>query len=318
MSCDLTPTLVAEYLAGDLSAHRHQAYAKHLAGCEHCQSELADLSVTHAKLANWHNQSVPEWSRTSVATSAQVADVSFTRVSAAARQMDGSTKAKEEPRRPGWRPDVRQWLPLAASLLLAIAALTQARISIDPTGWTLSFGTSTNGSSMIDDRVILERQRGVDMVSGALRQRLNTHQYAGSVRGRYLAGQGIVLEISEPGLLPPDAPLTRPGPDAVREVLALSLAPGETGRMANERSSEQMADVELQMFSALCESGGDLWVLPQDEYVTLVLPTIGQSAGHGAVRERIYRLSGRDVLACQQGSTDGVAALRQRAVSYSY
>lgn len=307
MSCDLTPILVTEYLTGDLSAERRQNYDNHVAGCESCRSELAALSAAHDELAGWHDRLVPEWSRTSVATSAQVADVSFSRMSAAANKTIRSTSGRKSP---GWRPQVWQWLPLAASLLLAVATLAQTRISVDQAGWTLSFGASINRSAMVDDRVILERQRSVDTISAALRQ----HQSVGSVHGRYLPWQGIVLEISEPQPPTPAALLTRPDLDAVRDVYALSLAPGETERAANMRISGQQAERELQLFSVLCDVAGDLWMLPQHEYVSVVLSKTRQGVGTG---DRILRLSGDDLQACQQGRIDAVA-LQQKALGYGY
>lgn len=244
MSCDLTPLLVAEYLAGDLSAAARQVYDEHLLGCAHCSAELSSLNVVHEDLMEWRPQPVPEWSRTSVATSTRLADLSFSRLSI--EQERGATNERASRRR--GLSVIRQWLPLAVSLVLAVA---------------------------------------------------------------------VVMQALAPRLPTAEAPLMRPELSGVQEVYALSLGAGTAAAPVTMSASEQLAAVERQVFSVLCDFAAELRALPPDQHLAVVLPAPELEAGQDAVPHRLYRLSGGDLQLCEEEGADA-NILQQRATRYTY
>jgi|SRR5690554_6417223 len=285
MSCELTATLVVDYLDDGLADDKRQHYDEHLALCAQCREQFASLGAVYNTLQGWQIRSVPEWPRHD-ATTAESARLAFRGsrlrrndemargedgpglVGPRFRGNDGGTRRDREVGGRSHagarfrRRSVLQWLPLAASLLLAVAVVTQTRIDVDDTGWALTFGAPATQPS----------------------------QSTGSA-------------------------VTRPDPDSVREVYALSLDAGEPPLSAVAQPNRQ-TDFESQVFAAMCDSA-NLLQLPQDGYVTLVIMAPDEASSRGARGERMHRLSRNDLQACQRGDINA-ATLQQRAVDYSY
>ncbi len=127
MSCPHTPEIIADHCDPDVSAEVLQRHRMHLDTCGVCQQELTYLRSVPGELLRWQSIPVPDWDRSGMIKS------TITR--------------KTLPIRSYHWPAIRQWLPLAASLVLAVAVMTQTRLSIGPQGWSLSFGVQSAGLS---------------------------------------------------------------------------------------------------------------------------------------------------------------------------
>lgn len=125
MSCPNTPEIVADHCDSHASAEVLKRHEPHLASCRICQQELISLRKVSAELSRWQPLSVPDWDR-----------VSITRATAVRKSLPHRTLK--------W-PTIRRWLPLAASLLLGVAVLAQTSLTVSPQGWSLSFGSQTQG-----------------------------------------------------------------------------------------------------------------------------------------------------------------------------
>ena len=140
MSCQLTPVLVADYLDDRLSAQQRKTHAAHLANCSFCRAELVALEAVQQQLEGWHDQPAPEWPRAAVATSAHVAEQSVRRL--ASTDTAAVPTAGRSQRMGSSRQQLIRWLPVAASLLLAVAIITQTTLGLNEHGWSISFGRS--------------------------------------------------------------------------------------------------------------------------------------------------------------------------------
>jgi len=162
MSCQQTPEIVADHLDIRLSPQARQAVEQHLAGCADCRAEVALLSPVQEMLSTWRDEAVPAWDH------------------GQARAQTHMTQGHRHslPRRHGrlsWQ-NVGRWIPLAASLLLSVAVLTQTRLQVSDQGWQISFGGSANDASLqqldayIAAQASLQQQQNQQMLESALQQ----------------------------------------------------------------------------------------------------------------------------------------------------
>ncbi|MES3007482.1 MAG: zf-HC2 domain-containing protein [Pseudomonadota bacterium] len=130
MTCKQTTALVVEYLESDLSAAQRSILEHHLRDCVHCRQELASVQQTQASLRSWQEEPVPQWNRIPAS-------------------LQPTEKRHRSPTLFGW-----QWVPLAASFLLALAVLLNVQISTTPDGIVVAFGgaagVSEAGVSEVD------------------------------------------------------------------------------------------------------------------------------------------------------------------------
>lgn len=158
MSCHRTPEIVADHFDSLLSSPGRQAVQRHLASCPQCRAEIALLTPVQDKLLSWQPASVPEWVR-------------------------GQGPATQLQRHPlhkrrssfSWRHAGR-WLPLAASLVLAVAVLTQTRLDVSEQGWHLSFGDASVAAQQrqleayMEELAVIQQQQNQQMLDAALQQ----------------------------------------------------------------------------------------------------------------------------------------------------
>ncbi len=123
MSCPNTPELIADYCDPMVSAESLQRHRLHLEGCPSCQQELGRLRPVPARLLRWQNLAMPDWDRSSM--------------------IRPVPNRKSIPSRVRTIPLLARWLPLAASVVLTIAVLTQTRLEVNEQGWAVSFGASS-------------------------------------------------------------------------------------------------------------------------------------------------------------------------------
>jgi len=128
MSCPRIALSVADHFDDSLSQEQRQELEQHLASCEDCRQEVVLLQQIPAQLNHWQDVAVPSWDRQQ-----------------AARPIVARTTLPQ--RRSRWRK-LADWMPLAASLVLAVAVVTQTRLQVSDDGWTLSFGGVMPASSM--------------------------------------------------------------------------------------------------------------------------------------------------------------------------
>ncbi|MDO8289218.1 MAG: zf-HC2 domain-containing protein [Parvibaculum sp.] len=129
MTCHKTEFLITEYLEVDLSGRQRAILEQHLRECAHCRQELEVAQKTQAQLRSWQDEPVPHWNRV--------------------------PEALVRPAKPssvsgffGW-----QWAPLAVSFVLAMAVLTNVRISNTPDGMVIAFGDDAS----VSEAVVLEQ-----------------------------------------------------------------------------------------------------------------------------------------------------------------
>ncbi|MDO9319623.1 MAG: zf-HC2 domain-containing protein [Gammaproteobacteria bacterium] len=125
MTCHKTEFLITEYLEADLSGRQRSILEQHLRECAHCRQELEAAQQTQARLCTWQDEPVPHWNR-----------------------VPESMLKPGKPRRVsgffGW-----QWAPLAISFVLALAVLTNVRISNTPDGVVVAFSDDSGVSEAV-------------------------------------------------------------------------------------------------------------------------------------------------------------------------
>jgi hypothetical protein len=127
MSCPHTPEIIADHCDPDVSAEVLQRHRVHLDTCRVCQQELIALRSVPGELLRWQSIPVPHWDRSG--------------------RVKATSKRKTLPNRSHQWSAIRRWLPLAASLVLAVAVMAQTRMSIGPQGLSVSFGAQSPGFS---------------------------------------------------------------------------------------------------------------------------------------------------------------------------
>ncbi len=158
MSCHRTADIVADYFDARLSPPARLAVQQHVSTCTDCRAEVAALAPAHELLLSWQQQPVPEWDRSHGPAAHQP------------RQPLVRRRA-----RPTWG-HVGRWLPLAASLVLSVAVLTQTRLDVSAQGWQLSFGTSAAERQLqqldgyLAEQARVQQQENQQMLEAALQQ----------------------------------------------------------------------------------------------------------------------------------------------------
>jgi hypothetical protein len=125
MSCPNTPELIADHCDPHVSAEVLKRHQLHLDACRFCQLELIVMRKVSAELLRWQPLSVPDWDRTGM--------------------IRASGARKSLPSRPLKWSVIQRWLPLAASLVLGVAVIAQSSLTVGPQGWSLSFGSQSQG-----------------------------------------------------------------------------------------------------------------------------------------------------------------------------
>lgn len=129
MSCPKTPEILSDHFDTSLSASARQQIQAHVDGCAVCRAELAQLEPVTNMLQGWRSEAVPEWNRAAAKGSA----ISHAPDRTARKPLHRSAR---------WWTGWPQWAPLAASVMLAVAVLTQTSVSVSDEGWSVSFGGS--------------------------------------------------------------------------------------------------------------------------------------------------------------------------------
>lgn len=158
MSCHQTPDIVADYFDCGLSPQAQRAVQQHLSMCPVCRAEVESLVPAQTLLQSWQQEPVPAWDR-------------------GQRQANRPLRQRLHKRRlrPTWG-GVGRWLPLAASLVLSVAVLTQTRLDVSAQGWQLSFGTSAAERQLqhldvyLAEQARAQQQQNQQMLEAALQQ----------------------------------------------------------------------------------------------------------------------------------------------------
>lgn len=161
MSCRQTPDIVADHFDSRLSSQARQEIQQHLAACADCRAELALLAPARDMLLTWQHEPVPDWDRG--------------HAQAQAEQPRRQPLLRRRPRL-SWG-DAGRWIPLAASLVLSVAVLTQTRLDVSDQGWQLSFGGGANEEASLQQldaymaaQASLQQQQNQQMLESALQQ----------------------------------------------------------------------------------------------------------------------------------------------------
>lgn len=81
--------------------------------------------------------------------------------------------------------------------------------------------------------------------------------------------------------------------------------------------TQDVAELENRVFVVLCDYAAGLRVLPDDEYLTVMMTGLGTHAGDGRRPDRIHVFPKADLFACQRGEL-APGDMRSRAVSYDF
>ncbi|MEZ5492512.1 MAG: hypothetical protein R3F50_19700 [Gammaproteobacteria bacterium] len=84
-----------------------------------------------------------------------------------------------------------------------------------------------------------------------------------------------------------------------------------------QRWTQDVADLEADLFRLLCDYGVTLKSLPEGEFVSVLLLGLGTEAGETLATDRIHVLRRESLSACAAGEFDA-ETLQQRAVSYDF
>lgn len=126
MSCPKTEHLLVEYFSDDLAAKTREELDKHLAECSHCNLELETMLMTHGKLQQWQDQSVPHWDRGMGL---------FRQEHRSAKPVTGFWNQ--------W-----QWIPTAASFAMLCVMLLNVSVVSGEQGFSVSFGTQAQNQDI--------------------------------------------------------------------------------------------------------------------------------------------------------------------------
>lgn len=84
-----------------------------------------------------------------------------------------------------------------------------------------------------------------------------------------------------------------------------------------EAWQQELAQLETDLYTALCDFGASLRALPAEEYLSIILTGLGADADDNRRTDKVHVLGKADIQQCQSGTID-VATLRRRSVEYSY
>lgn len=127
MSCPHIADSIADHFEELLTPSARQKHEQHLAGCSECRAEVEALDGIPGRLRQWQVQAVPEWDSRAIMRPQAARKTLKHRVS----------------RWPAVSGAMSRWVPLAASMVLAVAVITQTRLEITDSAWTISFGAAT-------------------------------------------------------------------------------------------------------------------------------------------------------------------------------
>ncbi|MEX2470475.1 MAG: hypothetical protein WD396_12025 [Pseudohongiellaceae bacterium] len=80
---------------------------------------------------------------------------------------------------------------------------------------------------------------------------------------------------------------------------------------------QELAQFEMDLYTAVCDFGASLRALPADERLSIILTGLGADADDNRRTDKVHVLNKADIQQCQSGTID-VATLRDRSVEYSY
>ncbi|WP_339857687.1 hypothetical protein [Pseudohongiella acticola] len=163
MSCHRTPEIVADHFDRELSPQAREQVQAHVQACEFCRAEIALLAPAQELLRSWQPEAAPEWPAPD-----------WTRDHGPASHQPRSTLPKRRPTM-SWA-NAGRWLPLAASLVLSVAVLTQTRLDVSDQGWQVSFGSSAAEAQLqqldvyLAEQASIQQQQNQQMLAAALQE----------------------------------------------------------------------------------------------------------------------------------------------------
>ncbi len=78
-----------------------------------------------------------------------------------------------------------------------------------------------------------------------------------------------------------------------------------------------LVEFEILLYETLCEYGGTLSVIPEDQNVSLILKDLGEDRGDNRRTDQVHVVRKADITSCGSGDFDGTE-LARRATRYSY
>lgn len=78
-----------------------------------------------------------------------------------------------------------------------------------------------------------------------------------------------------------------------------------------------LVEFEVLLYETLCEYGGTLSVIPEDQNVSLILKDLGEDRGDSRRTDQVHVVSKADITSCGNGNFDDTE-LAERATRYSY
>ena len=80
---------------------------------------------------------------------------------------------------------------------------------------------------------------------------------------------------------------------------------------------QEVATFEANVYSAMCDYGSTLHLLPDDEHVTVILTGLGEDTGESHRSDKLHVFKKSDLMSCQNGEIDA-HSLQERSRQYSY
>lgn len=95
----------------------------------------------------------------------------------------------------------------------------------------------------------------------------------------------------------------------------------ERSRVAEQEYAEsweqEVAVFEVNVYSAMCDYGSTLHLLPDDEHVTVILTGLGVDSGESRRSDKLHVFNKSDLVSCQNGEINA-HSLQERSRQYSY
>ncbi len=95
----------------------------------------------------------------------------------------------------------------------------------------------------------------------------------------------------------------------------------ELSRVAEQEYAEswlqEVAIFEANVYSAMCDYGSTLHLLPNAEHVTVILTGLGADSGESRRSDKLHVFKKSDLVSCQNGEIDA-HSLQERSRQYSY
>lgn len=103
---------------------------------------------------------------------------------------------------------------------------------------------------------------------------------------------------------------------AMAQARELQARMNEAEQRYAERWQEDVLAFEAGVYTAMCDFGASLRLLPEDESVAVVLNSLGEESADNRPTDRVHVLSRADIQDCSRGDIDA-SELRQRSLAYS-